>query len=92
MLESDPKPDSVDNWECVLKTNKVFEAEMLKNFLSDHEIPCHILSKKDSAYVVDHSSLSILYVYVPAEYANQALELIEALNAEEENSTDDTTE
>ena len=31
-------------------TNQLFEAEMIKQYLADHEIPAFILNKMDSAY------------------------------------------
>ncbi len=90
MFKNEPKPHKIENWTCVFNTNKSFEAEMLKNFLSDHDIPCNILSKKDSAYVVDHSSLSIVFVYVPDSFVDEAKKLIEELeNSEEELPTDE---
>jgi hypothetical protein len=89
MFKNEPKPHNVENWTCVFNTNKSFEAEMLKNYFADHEIPCNILSKKDSAYVVDHSSLSILFVYVPESFEAEARKLIEELENREEDLTSD---
>lgn len=89
MFDNEPSPHEVENWECILSTNKVFEAEMLKNYLLDHEIPCHIISKKDSSYVVDFSSLSMIFVYVPADFFEQAKSLLEELDSQEANSDEE---
>ncbi|MEX0981457.1 MAG: DUF2007 domain-containing protein [Bacteroidales bacterium] len=35
----------------VYTTNKLFEAEMIKQFLYDHDIQAFILNKMDSAYL-----------------------------------------
>jgi len=35
---------------AVYTTNKLFEAEMIKQYLSDHNIMAFILNKMDSAY------------------------------------------
>jgi hypothetical protein len=72
MFNNEYEPNKIENWTCIRKTNKEFEAEMLKSFLLDRGLDCHILSKKDSSYVVDHSALSILYVYVPNESVDEA--------------------
>jgi hypothetical protein len=32
-------------------TNQLFEAEMIKKYLFDHQIPAFILNKMDSAYL-----------------------------------------
>ena len=34
----------------VYTTNQLFEAEMIKKYLFDHQIPAFILNKMDSAY------------------------------------------
>ena len=90
MFDNNPSSHEVKDWKCILSTNKVFEAEMLRNYLLDHEIPCNILSKKDSAYVVDSSNLSMLFVYVPTEFEAKAVEIMKDLeNAEIDTSEDE---
>ena len=39
------------NKVLVYTTNKLFEAEMIKQFLYDHDIQSFILNKMDSAYL-----------------------------------------
>ena len=76
-------PDNIKDWVCVYESGKEFEADMIRNFLADREIPAHILSKKDSAYQVNFSDLSLIYVYVPVEYEVEAKKaLVELENAE----------
>jgi hypothetical protein len=89
MFDNDPKAHQIKDWECVLSTNMIFEAEMLKNYLSDHEIPCNILSKKDSSYVVDSSNLSMIFVYVPTEFAAKAKEIMADLENQDSDTSDD---
>ncbi|MCC5934142.1 MAG: DUF2007 domain-containing protein [Candidatus Cyclonatronum sp.] len=72
MFGNDPKPSEIKDWTCVFDTNQEFEAEMMKNFLDDRGFEAQILSKKDSAYSVNHSQLSLLYVYVPDDKADDA--------------------
>jgi len=72
MFGNDPKPNQINDWTCVFETSQAFEAEMMKNFLSDRDIRAEILSKKDSAYSVNHSQLSLIYVYVPNELVDKA--------------------
>ncbi len=72
MFGNDPKASEIKNWTCVFETGQSFEAEMMKNFLSDRNIRAEILSKKDSAYSVNHSQLSLVYVYVPDELVEKA--------------------
>lgn len=79
MFKKEYEPNQIDNWTCIFKTNIEFEAEMVQNFLLDRGYVCHILSKKDSSYVVDHSALSILYVYVPNEIAEEAANVLKEL-------------
>ena len=39
-----------ENWEVIYSTNQLYEAEMVKEMMTDHEIECVIMNKKDSAY------------------------------------------
>ncbi len=76
-------PNTIKDWTCIYESGKAFEADMIKNFLTDREIPAHILSKKDSAYSVNFSDLSLIYVYVPVEFEDKAKKaLVELENAE----------
>lgn len=83
MFGNDPKPTQIKDWTCVYETNQEFEAEMMRSFLSDRGFDAQILSKKDSAYSVNHSQLSLLYVYVPDENVAEAREAIREFEAGE---------
>lgn len=72
MFGNDPKASNIKDWTCVFETGQNFEAEMMHNFLTDRDIRAEILSKKDRAYSVNHSQLSMVYVYVPDEQAEAA--------------------
>ena len=76
MFGNDPKASSIKDWTCVFETGQEYEAEMMHNFLSDREIQAEILSKKDRAYSVTHSQLSMVYVFVPDAQAEKAREAI----------------
>ncbi|AXJ00779.1 hypothetical protein CYPRO_1528 [Cyclonatronum proteinivorum] len=72
MFGNDPKAPAIKDWTCVYQTNMEFEADMMRNFLSDRGFDAQLLSKKDSAYSVNHSQLSLLYVYVPNDKVDDA--------------------
>lgn len=77
MMKDRSSPDHVENWECIYETGTPYEAEMVKNSLQNMEIPCQILSKRDSSFNVNSGDLAIIYVYVPNEFADQARKMIE---------------
>jgi len=85
-----PKPNKIKNWVCVMERSTEYEISFAKNYLSNLEIPSHILSKRDSAYSLNVGDMALVYLYVPKEYekrARKALEEIDItddLNDEEE--------
>lgn len=84
-----PKPNKIENWVCVMERSTEYEVGFAKNYLSNLEIPSHILSKRDSAYSLNVGDMALVYLYVPKEYekrARKALEEIEIadFNDEEE--------
>lgn len=76
MFGKEPEPSSIKDWTCVFETGQDYEAEMMSNFLNDRNINAEILSKKDRAYSVTHSQLSMVYVYVPDAQVDEAREAI----------------
>ncbi len=76
MFGNDPKANEIKDWTLVFETNQAFEAEMMNNYLHDRGIKAQILSKKDSAYSVNHSQLSLIYVYVPNDKLERAKQAI----------------
>jgi hypothetical protein len=67
-----PKPNDIDNWVCVMEASTDLEVEMVKNYLSNLQIPSNILSKRDSAYSLNVSEMAMVYLYVPVEYEKKA--------------------
>ncbi len=85
-----PKPSEIKNWVCVLQRNQEYEVEMAKNYLSNLKIPSNILSKRESAYGLNLSTMSPIYLYVPQEYEKKARQaLAEWLDDESRQDTQD---
>jgi len=83
----DPKPNKIKNWVCVMERSTEYEIGFAKNYLSNLEIPSHILSKRDSAYSLNVGDMALVYLYVPKEYekrARNALKEIEINNFDNE--------
>jgi len=40
------------NWVLAYSTNKIYEADMLKEFLEDNDIDAFILNKQDTSYLI----------------------------------------
>ncbi len=89
---SDPKPNDIENWVCVLERSTKLEVEMAKSYLSSLQIPSNILSKQDSSYSLSVGDMSFAYLYVPIEYEEEARKALkemdeaEGINEEEDNS------
>lgn len=80
----DPEPDNVENWVCVFESNLDYEAQLIKNYLSDQRIPSNILSKKDTAYSLNVGEMALVYLYVPVEFEKKAREAIKQIQESEE--------
>jgi hypothetical protein len=61
----------LDNWVPVYSSSQLYEAEMVKNFLTDNDIECVIMNKQDSVYMFGD-----IEVYVPTNEALKAKQLI----------------
>lgn len=85
---SHPKPNDIDNWVCILEGNTEVEINMVKNYLSNLNIPSNILSKRDSAIGLNVSEMSMVYLYVPKEYESKARKVIEKLEQDPDFSPD----
>ncbi len=79
----DPKPDNIRDWTCIFETAVDFEAEIIRSFLADAQIPVQILSKKDSSYTTTVGHLSMIYVYVPLSYETEAREALASIDSKE---------
>ena len=69
----------MDNWVSVFTTNEEFEAERLKELLSDSNIPAVILNQKDSSYIM----LGEVNVMVNKEHKEEAEKVIKNKNDRE---------
>lgn len=85
---SDPKPNDIENWVCVLERSTKLEIELAKSYLSSLKIPSNILSKQDSSYSLSVGDMSFAYLYVPNEFEKQAREALEELDQANEEAND----
>ncbi|QQS30016.1 MAG: DUF2007 domain-containing protein [Sphingobacteriales bacterium] len=64
------------NWVKIYSTTQRYFAEILKNMLLNHDIPCVVIDKTDSSYLVFGEA----ELYSPKEKADEAILLIEQQN------------
>jgi len=82
---STPKPNNIEDWECIYETTTEYDAQLAKNYLENREIKVSILSKRDSSFDVNVGDLALIYVYVPKDSVKDAKDAIdEWKNAHEE--------
>jgi beta-galactosidase beta subunit len=74
---STPKPNNIEDWECVYETSKEYDAQLAKNYLESRDIEVSILSKRDSSFEVNVGDMALIYVYVPNDYVEDAKKAIE---------------
>jgi hypothetical protein len=60
-----------ENWEAIYSTDRLYEAEMVKNMMADNDIECVIMNKQDSTY-----RFGEIEVCVPTEEVFKAKQLI----------------
>ncbi|MEQ8578225.1 MAG: DUF2007 domain-containing protein [Balneola sp.] len=87
---SDPKPNDIENWVCVLERSTKLEVELAKSYLSSLKIPSNILSKQDSSYSLSVGDMSFAYLYVPNEFEKEAREALEELDKANEEEGEDS--
>jgi hypothetical protein len=88
MIFRDPKPDHIEHWSCIYECNTEYEAEMVKNYLANQNIPANILSKRDSAYNLNVGSMALVYVYVPDEFEDRAKQAMKEWEEADPNHND----
>lgn len=49
----------MENWEVVYKSSVVYQAEIVKGVLEEHNIPSIIINKKDSNYHFGHFEIMV---------------------------------
>lgn len=59
------------DWVVVYTTDKAFDAEIVKAALESNDIPCILVNKQDSAYLIGD-----IEIYVSTENAFSAKQLI----------------
>ncbi|XWN36348.1 MAG: DUF2007 domain-containing protein [Balneola sp.] len=87
---SDPKPNDIENWVCVLERSTKLEVELAKSYLSSLKIPSNILSKQDSSYSLSVGDMSFAYLYVPNEFETEARKALEELDKADEEEGEDS--
>jgi hypothetical protein len=85
MFFKNPQPNNIDNWACIYESSTDYEAEMVKNYLANQNIPANILSKRDSAYSLNVGEMALVYVYVPNEFEDRAKEAMQVWEEAESN-------
>jgi len=60
------------NWKTVFKTDKLYQVQIVKDYLQDKELQPIIVDKKDSAY-----QLGYYEIVVTVEEVMRAIKLIE---------------
>ncbi|MDZ7758161.1 putative signal transducing protein [Rhodohalobacter sp.] len=76
----DPTPNKFENWVCILERGTEYEVQMAKNYLNSLQIPSNILSKRDRSYSLNIGEMSMVYLYVPNEFEEEAREALEELD------------
>ena len=79
---TDPKPNDIENWVCILEGSTDLEINMVKNYLANMNIPSNILSKRDSAISLNVSEMAMVYLYVPKEFEKKARKALSDLENE----------
>jgi len=49
----------MENWIVIYSTNKLYEAELVKEIMADNEIECIVMNKQDSAYMFGDIELMV---------------------------------
>ncbi len=78
------KPNEINNWVCILEKGTEYEVELAKSYLASLKIPSNILSKRDSSYSLNIGEMSMVYLYVPADFEKKARKALRALNEQED--------
>ena len=68
--------NSKQNWVCVYKTTRAFEADAVAGNLKNQDISAVIINKQDQSYL----AFGYVEVHVPAEDQTRAEEIIQTLS------------
>jgi len=61
-----------EQWEAIFSSPKLYQVEIMKSLLEDENIPCVIVNKQDSAYIV----IGEIELYVKSEDILKAKQII----------------
>lgn len=64
------------NWKNVYDAPNMIEAEIIKALLKSADIPVFLFSKQDTAYVMNVNDFSKVEIYVPSEFVDESVRLI----------------
>jgi len=78
-----PKKGRFINWKLVYTTNLPMDAEHYKANLEGADIPVTILSQFDTSRMITIGDFAIVKIFVPEEYYEDALQIIEDINREQ---------
>jgi hypothetical protein len=81
-------PNKFDDWVCILERGTDYEVQMAKNYLASLDIPSNILSKRDSSYSLNIGEMSMVYLYVPKEFEEEAREALAKLEEQDDEPED----
>jgi hypothetical protein len=78
-----PKKGRFINSKLVYTTNLPMDAEHYKANLEGADIPVQILSQFDTSRMITIGDFAIVKIFVPEEYYEDALQIIEDINREQ---------
>ena len=84
-----PKKGKFQNWQLVYTTNTQLEAEHYKANLEGADIPVQILSQFDTSRMITLGDFAVVKIFVPNEYADDAIKIINDINTQTDNSEND---
>lgn len=78
------KPNTIEGWTCVYETGMEYDAELVKGYLESLDIPCSVLNKKDRAYGLTIGDMALIWIYVPDDQHERALQALQEWNIDDE--------
>ncbi len=84
-----PKKGKFQNWKLVYTTNMQLDAEHYKANLEGAGIPVQILSQFDTSRMITIGDFAVVKIFVPDEYYDDAIEIINDINNSTNNNEDD---
>ena len=88
-MMKEPEPNEIEDWVCVFERGTEYEVEAAQNYLNSLEIPSNILSKRDSAFSLNIGDIAHVYLYVPKEFEEEALDALEKVDIPEDSDNEE---